>query len=80
MSGGTLWLLSLAPSLLVTHITLYACQLFPKLLGCDTCTIYLYAQMNYLRTHYPYSLYVRLHRFARVLSLLTKGVVTDILS
>lgn len=78
---GTSRVLSLAPSLLLKHITLYACQLFPKhchVTYAHTCTIHLYAQMNHLCTP-PYSLCVPVYRFAHILSLITKGTVADIL-
>lgn len=70
-----------SPIFTSTHIILYACQLFPKychMTYAHTCTIHLYAQMNHLCTH-PYSFCVPLYRFAHILSLLTKGTVTDIL-
>lgn len=41
---GTLRVLSLAPSLLLKHVTLYACQLFPKychVTYAHTCTVHL---------------------------------------
>lgn len=82
MSVETLCILSLAPSLLIIHITLYACQLLPKLMECDTCThmyhiIFMHKLIIFV--HVAHSLSVCLYIFAQILSLFTRAAVTGIL-